>query len=188
MHRVSPADLEAAMGGMREEKSDIVHRVAAFVSLGCCISVFTVFMLVAFIVGFVGLAHTQHVTLDPMCPAGYWSASLSLILTRIAFIILGCALTAAVKCCCSEDACMAVCTTLFGLCCTLSMTVANTTVTAAAWNAPNCTDAVRASRDADPLLMASGSLFIMLDFIFLILGCAGACVMCCKSCGEAQEN
>ena len=181
--RVTPTDLEA---NSFENALDESQKVPALVCLGCCISVFTVFTLVAFIVGFVGLAHTQHVTLDPMCPTGYWSASLGLILTRIVFFVLFCTLSVAVKCCCSEVACMAACTTVIGLCFSLSMTVANTTVTMAAWNAPNCTDAVRASRDADPLLMASGSLFIMMDWILLLPAIVGACVMCCKWC--VREN
>ena len=183
--RVTPYDVEA---GLKESTSEELHKTAAIVCLGCCISVFTVYTLAALIVGFVGLAHTQHVTLDPMCPAGYWTASLGLILLRILLFLLFVALAAAAQCFCNQSVFMPACLTVFGLCVTLSMTLANTAVTAQAWGAPNCTDAVRASRDADPLLMASGSLFIMLDWIVLMVCCAGACTMCCKKCAEEMQN
>jgi hypothetical protein len=189
MNRISPETIEATLSAFQNERPDVlaaamgrddltmesvksrILEVACYLVMGCCCSVFVLFVFVAYIVGFVGLAHTQHVNLDPSCPAGYWSTSLALILSRMGFFVLSLVLAACARC--SGSVCMAMFSSVFGLCVILSFTVANTAVTAEAWNALNCTEAVRASRDADPLLMASGSLFILTDWILLILACAG---------------
>jgi hypothetical protein len=170
--RVFPADPELGMGNFQENFLNRTERLALNVGTCLCITALVVLAVVALIVGFVGLAHTQHTTLDPMCPAGYWNESLGLILSRLFFFTLFFILAASVKCCCSQAVCAVVCTTVLGLCLIFTFTVANTVVTARAWNAPNCSTAVRASRDTDPLLMASGSLFILFDWIVLITGCA----------------
>lgn len=141
-----------------------------------CCSVFVVIVIAAYITAFVGLAHTQNVDLDPMCPTNFWDGQITLLFLRlIAFILMICTLCAVgfyQRIFCTSA--LIVCTLIT----VLSFAITDTVVTAQAWYALNCSIAVRASRDADPLLMASGSLFIMIDWLMLICACSAACRTC----------
>jgi hypothetical protein len=149
-----------------------------------CCSLFGVLVLAAHITAFVGLAHTQRVDLDPLCPAHYWNGQLALLILRwCAFILAGCTMCLYR----STAACAALIT-----CCTLTtiltFAIADTAVTAQAWAALNCTEAIRvASRSADPLLTASGSLFVLIDWLLLLCACA-ASVRACRTTAEVMAD
>jgi hypothetical protein len=140
-----------------------------------CFSLFGVVVLAAHITAFVGLAHTQRVDLDPLCPAHYWDGQLALLILRwSAFLLAGCTL-----CLCRS---IAVCVAPI-VCCALTtiltFAIADTTVTAQAWAALDCTEAIRAaSRSADPVLAASGSLFVLTDWLLLVCVCAASVRVC----------
>jgi hypothetical protein len=151
-----------------------------------CCSLFGVVVIAAHITAFVGLAHTQHVDLDPLCPAHYWDGQIALLFVRLlAFLLLGVTL-------CTVGCSKGICCTTALIACTLatvlSFTIADTVVTAQAWSALNCSVAVRAGRDTDPLLMASGSLFVMIDWLMLLCACSAACRACRGSVGVVNEE
>ena len=179
---IHPYDPESGHENEKVE-TNVGCSVFGTVCLGCCCSVFFVIAFAAFIVGFVGLEHTRHATLDPMCPSGYWNSSLGLILSRVIFFIVFPVFVSCVNCCCGKGA-AAACTTFIALCFSFSITVANTTITAGALNALNCTQAFRAAQDEDPLLIESGSLFIFVDWVGLIL----SFLLCLKRCNDMDEQ
>ena len=151
-----------------------------------CCSLFGVLVLAAHITAFVGLAHTQHVDLDPLCPAHYWDGQLALLIFRwSAFLLAGCTLCLFK----SNAACVALIT-----CCSLTtvltFAIADTAVTAQAWAALNCTEAIRtASRSADPVLTASGSLFVLIDWLLLVVcGCAAFVRVCRATADVVADN
>ena len=150
--------------------------VAYIICAGCCCSVFSVLVIAAHITAFVGLAHTQNVDLDPLCPPHYWNANMALLFMRFIVFSLTCCTV------CASGAIKNMCCTAAAIVCALvtifSFAIADTTVTAQAWSALNCSEAVRAGRDADPLLMASGSLFVMIDWMLLLCACSTACRAC----------
>ena len=150
--------------------------VASIICAACCCSVFGVLILATHIVAFIGLAHTQHIDLDPLCPPHYWDANIALLFMRfIVFALAGCALCA--SCAIRKIFCTAA-TIVCALVTVFSFAVADTVVTAQAWTALNCSVAVRAGRDADPLLMATGSIFVAIDWCLLLCVCSAACRAC----------
>jgi uncharacterized membrane protein len=142
-------------------------------------SIIATYAICAHIVAFAGLSHTQRVDLDPLCPKGYWDSSISLLFIRFAVFCL-----AIVSIFCSKQ--------LRGVCCFMGITalalvtifsvaVSDSVETAQAISALNCSTALRAGRDSDPLLIVSGSMFIMLDWLL--------CLCVCCACGrEARES
>ena len=176
---IHPSDLEA--GNSDEDKCT---NVTAIVCAVCCGAAFFTIVLTAYITGIVGLAHTRNATLDPMCPPWYWHASLGMLLARICFAVFLCLINCCIQCCYDRPKAVAMCTTLIWLCFHFSMTISNTTITAAAIKAPNCTEAVRGTTDSSALLMDSGSIFIFVDWVCLIL----LCVRCCQKFEEMEEE
>ena len=158
---------------------------ASICCAGCCCSIFVVIVITAHITAFVGLAHTQHVDLDPLCPPHYWDSSIALLFMRLFAAALAfctiCASGAVKKVYCTAA------TIVCALVTVLSFAIADTAVTAQAWSALNCSSAVRAGRDSDPLLMASGSLFVMIDWILLLCACGAACRACRMSAGVESD-
>jgi hypothetical protein len=176
---------ETKIAEVTTEAKKYIPLAAHICCTAICCSVFGVIVIAAHITAFVGLAHTQNVDLDPLCPAHYWDGQITLLFLRlIAFVLMACALCA-VGCfqrifCTSA---LIVCTMVT----VLSFAIADTVVTAQAWSALNCSVAVRASRDADPLLMASGSLFVMIDWLMLICVCSAAC-RTCRASAEVESD
>ena len=71
--------------------------------------------------------------------------------------------------------------TMLALVTIFSVAVSDSVETAQAISALNCSTALRAGRDSDPLLIVSGSMFIMLDWLL--------CLCVCCACGrEARES
>ena len=127
---VHPSDVET---GNHKQDPDTCTSVIAIICAVCCGSALLAITFAAFVVGFVGLAHTRNATLDPMCPPGYWHSSLGMLLSRVFFGVFFSAIASCAQCCCGRKAAAAVCTTLVLLCFVFSMTISNTTITAGVW-------------------------------------------------------
>ena len=152
--------------------------IVTFCAAMCCCSVLGITFLAANITAFVGLAHTHQTDLDPLCPPYYWDASIILLLTRLAvFSLLGCTVctsnTSSRNVFCTASAVLCMLTTVF------TFAVVESIVNVQAWSALNCSTAVR-GRDADPLLIASGSIFVLVDWIMLICACCLSSNACCR--------
>jgi hypothetical protein len=144
-------------------------------------SVIATCAICANIVAFAGLSHTQRVVLDPLCPSGYWDSSISLLFIRFAVYCL-----VLFSMFCSKElrgVCCVIGITALALVTILSVAVSDSVVTAQAISALNCSTALRAGKDSDPLLIVSGSMFIMLDWLL----CLCVCCTCVKACRESEE-
>lgn len=154
------------------------------IAKGCCgvivWSVIATFAVCANVVAFAGLSHTQRVVLDPLCPPGYWDSSISLLFIRFAV-------------CCLVVVSLFFSKKFRGVCCFMSITVlalvtifsvavSDSVLTAQASSALNCSAALRAGRDSDPLLIVSGSMFILLDWLL----CVCVCCTCGQRCRESE--
>lgn len=147
----------------------------------CCWSVIVTFAICANVTAFTGLSHTQRVVLDPLCPAGYWDSSIALLFIRFAvFCLVGVSMLCSKK---LKGVCCFVSVTVLALVTIFSVAVSDSVVTAQAISALNCSMAIRAGRDNDPLLIVSGSMFIVLDWIL----CLCVCCTCISKCREHDE-
>ena len=173
-HNNNKATTTTTMGD-REIDFDVTKRLMAkytACAIGCqvCIwSVIVTYAICAYITAFTGLSHTQHVVLDPLCPPGYWDSSISLIFIRFAVFCL-----AAFFICFSRklgDTCCLVWVTVLSVVTIFSISVSDSVVTSQAILALNCSTAIRAGRDNDPLLIVSGSMFIVLDWVLCLCVC-----------------
>jgi hypothetical protein len=163
----------------------VVDEIATLctLSLVCCCSVIlwsiiVTYTICAHIIAFVGLSHTQRVVLDPLCPQGYWESSIALLFIRFAVFCL-----VMFSICCSKQlrgVCCFICVTALALVTIFSIAVSDSVVTAQAISALNCSAAVRAGRDNDPLLIVSGSMFIALDWLL--------CLCVCCTCGQRARG
>ena len=70
--------------------------------------------------------------------------------------------------------------TVLALLTIFSVAVSDSVVTDQAISALNCSTALRAGKDSDPLLIVSGSMFIMLDWFL----CLCVCCTCRSKCNE----
>jgi hypothetical protein len=152
---------------------------------------FGALMLILMVSGFItecaGLSHTRrNPEMGSACPFNYWNAAAGVLSVRaILWVVF--AIGAAVYWSGGLNPVpMASC---FVFLC-LPLTLSNTALTAQAWEAVNCTQAMmEGNRDADPLIAAGSSMLMMVDWIMLLLGLGWAVSSCCaQGCYDSDSD
>ena len=152
----------------------------AIVCIACYAGVLFTIAFCAYIVGSVGFYNTRLLDLEPHCPHDYWNGSFALLFLRIPVYLVSCCLMALSKWTSKqgEHVCCTACVAVSALLVIFSVTVSDTVITSNAISALNCSTALRANgKDDDALLIVSGSLFVVLDWMVLVSACCRALYM-----------
>ena len=170
-----------------EDINEIAMRLAqkthaCAICCGVCFwSIVATFAICANITAMAGLSHTQRIVLDPLCPPGYWESSISLLFIRFAvFCLVVFTIVCSTK---IQGVCCFISITILAMITILSVAISDSVVTSQAISALNCSTALRAERDNDPLLIVSGSMFIMIDWLL----CLCVCCTCCTKYREREQ-
>ena len=172
------------------------HAVAA----ACCSVLMLLLMVSGFITECAGLSHTRNGdAMQRLCPSNYWGSAAGILSLR-AIIWFAFAVGAVVYW--IQDLELGPSAALFwcGLL-LLPLTLSNTVLTAQAWEAVNCTQAMMEdNRDADPLIAAGSSILTLVDWIMLLAAVSWAvakfrlqppeceeCSECCNA-GDSSWN
>ena len=163
------------------------------VAIVCCSVLLLLLMVSGFITECAGLSHTRHSdAMQRQCPSNYWESAAGILSLR-AIIWFAFAVGAVV--CWIQDLEVGPSAVLFWSCLLLlPLTLSNTVLTAQAWEAVNCTQAMMEdNRDADPLIAAGSSILTLVDWIMLLaaVSCAAALFRSqppkCEECSECWE-
>jgi len=134
-----------------------------------CLTALTIMlMLSGFITEFVGISHARYSdAVNHHCPSKYWESTVGWFSLRIVLWLVF--IVAAVVCYVENVTPYPTTLLIWGCIPLLMLTLANTSLTAQAWEAADCTRAMlEADRSADPLIAAGGSLLMIVDWIMLL--------------------
>jgi hypothetical protein len=169
---------------MVKGRQDQEMTCSEIVCTACFAGVLFAIAICAYIVGSVGFYNTRLLDLEPYCPHDYWNGSFALLFLRVPVYLVSCCLMALSKWTSKqgEHACCTACIALSALLVIFSVTVSDAVITSNAISALNCSAALRANgKDDDALLIVSGSLFVVLDWMVLLSACCRALCMCRES-------
>lgn len=164
------------MNGMRNHVSIAIDPIPvsrgnrAQTVAACCLGVLVLILMISgFITECAGLSHTRHSDeMQRNCPSNYWNSAAGVLSLRaivwVAFAVAG-------VCFWISDTKPHATLVLFFYCLLLlPVLLANTALTAQAWDAVNCTKAMMESnRDADPLIAAGSSILMLVDWIMFVV-------------------